>query len=345
MFKVFILATMICVFSGCASKMKSNEIKNKDLYMLAVQGSVLPVLKKLESDSKYSELHELKKLYKNRFYGGVTDNKKQSSLFDQIINVFQSYWKSSLLQKISTEDGFLKLYNDLRKISLKNGVDFGDYGRESAKKLSNYLKNELEKKGVYSLWGITRPYAEFMAWSKQTDKIYSIDLGDTNVDVNVILMDDFISFGWLGYATFDELHTGGWATKEKLFCVSSKYDKSSEGFKISYLAHEGRHFSDFSLFPNLESTDLEYRAKLTELILSKTSLWSVIEKFKNEAANNRSSSHAFSSFNLLNNLKLATQKDIKSLTKEEVQKYSKKLLDENTQELNQRGALTVKTLF
>ena len=48
-----------------------------------------------------------------------------------------------------------------------------------------------------------------------------------------------------------------------------KYDTSSDEFQNSLLKHEGQHFFDLKNHPKMQSTDLEYRAKLTELIYSK----------------------------------------------------------------------------
>lgn len=78
----------------------------------------------------------------------------------------------------------------------------------------------------------------------------------------------FLPMVGLGYATFDKATNGGWATKEKLFFVSSQYELDSENFRIYYVHHEGRHFAVYSKFPWITGAVLEYRAKLTQLWLT-----------------------------------------------------------------------------
>ena len=51
-------------------------------------------------------------------------------------------------------------------------------------------------------------------------------------------------------------------------CVRSAWDLGSEAFLISLLKHEAQHVQDLCLDPNMPSEDLEYRAKLVELIYS-----------------------------------------------------------------------------
>lgn len=90
-------------------------------------------------------------------------------------------------------------------------------------------------------------------------------------------MDEFVTLGWTEFATMDKYHPGGWATDDALNCVKKAYDVSSETFLISYLAHEGRHCSDYKHFPKLRnSADLEYRAKLTELSMADSTLLQLI---------------------------------------------------------------------
>jgi hypothetical protein len=119
----------------------------------------------------------------------------------------------------------------------------------------------------------------WMLWKIQSPRTYHINLPEREVDVHVVFMDSFVSLGWAGYATCGRSHTGGWATKDSLYAVVSAYDTTSEQFRVSYLAHEGKHFSDYSEFPQLEQPELEYRAKLTELAASDQSTHALIKAF------------------------------------------------------------------
>ena len=63
--------------------------------------------------------------------------------------------------------------------------------------------------------------------------------------------------------------TGGWSNGDGLIhCVKRHYDLKSESFRVSLLKHEAQHASDQSRYPGMSSVDLEYRAKLVELIYS-----------------------------------------------------------------------------
>lgn len=323
--------------------MKVEKSSPKKISRLAIKGSVLPVINKLSSESKLPpELMSLKEKYQNRFSEGVLE-KSSDSVIQKVIAVFENYWKSVLTERIDSSKAIEVLYSGLNDIAQSIGKDFGSFSENSAKDLSHYLKEKIEDEGYYSLWGRTAPHMEFMAWKKQTSKTYKVNIGENElVDVRVELLDDFISYGWLGYATFDELHTGGWATKEKLFCVASKYDLNSESFKISYLAHEGRHFADFQLFPKLIGTDLEYRAKLTELILTEKIFSQLLKNFIDESSDDRTSSHAYASYRLISDLReRAKSQDLLSVQQGTIKQFAKELLQEHTKKLNAMGAESV----
>lgn len=107
-------------------------------------------------------------------------------------------------------------------------------------------------------------------------------------------LDGFVSFGWAGYATCNRYHTAGWATDTALFAVKSAYGNlASEDFKVSYLAHESRHFSDKRRFPKLEAPELEYRAKLTELALARQTLYDLVTTFARRGGSDRADPHGF----------------------------------------------------
>jgi hypothetical protein len=111
--------------------------------------------------------------------------------------------------------------------------------------------------------------------------------------VKVVFLDQFASPGWAGYATCGIAQTGGWAKPDALYAVQSSYDLTSESFRVSYLAHEGQHFSDYGKYPMLEQPELEYRAKLTEIALSSTTTAELLSKFESLGGDSRDAPHAF----------------------------------------------------
>ena len=116
---------------------------------------------------------------------------------------------------------------------------------------------------------------------------------------------------------------------------------SSEEFLISYLAHEGRHFGDYKLFPNLKSSDLEYRAKLTELALAKTTLQETISFFINNSNSQSSNAHSKANYNVIKDMstllfKRGFEYDTSKWTKlseKKIHKAAQKLLKKDTRRL------------
>jgi hypothetical protein len=133
-------------------------------------------------------------------------------------------------------------------------------------------------------------------WRMQSERRYEVQLHDRRVSTRVVFLDDFVSFGWAGFATCNRAHTGGWATRTALFAVKSAYDLDSEAFRVSYLAHEARHFSDYRRFPKLEQPELEYRAKLTELTLAETSIHRLIAGFARSVGRDRAVPHNLANY-------------------------------------------------
>jgi hypothetical protein len=157
-------------------------------------------------------------------------------------------------------------------------------------------------------------------------------------------MNNFITLGWEEYATLGVYFPGGWATDKGLFCVRKAYDMQSENFLISYLAHEGTHFSDYKKFPGLPGNELEYRAKLTELSLAKETLYKTIDFFINNAVKGSDSPHANADYAVINNLSgmlfneefVSDYNKWKSVPFDSINSVSHKLFEKNTVELTER---------
>jgi hypothetical protein len=151
---------------------------------------------------------------------------------------------------------------------------------DSDEKFDKHLVNYIKSKGLHTTgFGQTGRFYDLLVWKKETDTVYKFTLHGQMIRTPVVFMEDFVTLGWEEYATMDKAFPGGWAKPTALYCVKKSYDLSSESFLISYLAHEGRHFEDYRLFPKLATTDLEYRAKLTELSLLEKTLFDTLSFF------------------------------------------------------------------
>lgn len=211
-----------------------------------------------------------------------------------ILNAYRSYWQGVMLRRMDARAAEERLLTNLNAIV---GTDsLGPTRAESLEVASERAKAAIEQEGLDALAGVTSPYWEMMIWRTQTPTTYHVKLTDGAIDVKVVFLDDFVSLGWAGYATCGRAHTGGWATSDALYSLQSSYDLDSENFRVSYLAHEGRHFSDYKRFPKLEQPELEYRAKLTEIALSDATTYTLMIAFARRSGRDRGVPHSFANF-------------------------------------------------
>lgn len=158
------------------------------------------------------------------------------------------------------------------------------------------------------------------------------------------------SFRWAGFATCGRYYSAGWATEDSLFALRSAYKTEDEKFRVSYLAHEGRHFSDYKEFPYLEQPELEYRAKLTEIAVSKTSTCELIVEFARRNGQDRALPHHFANYWVIRNL-TRTIFNSNELVKDaekwrgvpasRLRSEAKRLLLNNSIHLQNKGVMTV----
>ncbi len=182
-----------------------------------------------------------------------------------------------------------------------------------------------------------------MIWDKQSQSKYTVQLPEAKIDINVIFIENYVLRGASDYATFGYSQIGGWASNNdsSLFCNKGTYKLNSEKFQYSYLKHESMHFLDIKNYPNLEPADLEYRAKLIELIYcTEKSIYKRLDEFIMRASNeSREDAHPFANYHLIcqlskklfNNEFEADISKWKSLTPEEINKASHELFQNGTE--------------
>jgi hypothetical protein len=148
--------------------------------------------------------------------------------------------------------------------------------RESLDRIEEFLYDEFRRKGYFFLGGMTGPYFGPYVWKRTEKRRFEVELPDRRVDVNVFFMYEFLLRSWMHFQTFGKHGAGGWVKRDDnqwedgLYCVADAYNiehlDDDPIFQISLLKHEAQHFADKSDFPSLHSVDLEYRAKLVEMI-------------------------------------------------------------------------------
>ncbi len=208
---------------------------------------------------------------------------------------YQTYWQAVLRHRLAEPVAAAMLLSELNAAMGTQYASMDDAEDE--------VKVVIEAQGLFALTGTTPPLRELMIWRAQTVGAERVMLDSGEVQARVVVFDDFVSMGWLGYASCDERHTGGWATREQINVVKSGWDFAGEAYRVSLVAHEAQHFSDYTAFPNLAPTDLEYRAKLTELAHSERTTKELLEAFMAEARRDRTLPHPFASYWLIQALR------------------------------------------
>ncbi len=316
---------------------------------LALQGNLRPAAALFDSAAALTpEEAELAASYRRRFI--LRDEEwpvtpQASPLMLDAMAAYRDYWTRSLMGELGPAEGQAHLTLEIRRVLAAHGhaADLPDT------EVLGQLKERIEAQGAHMLGGMTRPYLDLMLWTAQDSTQYEVELTDVVQPVNVVFLSDFLVKGWSHFATFGRAYTGGWATKEALYCLREDYDLESEKFTISYLKHEGRHFADYPRFPALEQADLEYRGKLTELVYARESLFTILDHFVATGQQNPNAPHAYANFAVTSDLSRALFGDdvrdaarFRSVDVELIHQKAGALLVDHTPRLEAAGADTTR---
>lgn len=333
----------------------SQTFEFKKIYSYALQADVskiLSVLDTLSDESLTQKERIVKEKYFHRFKFDDEDIDYNTSdpLLKSLLEVYHSYWKKALLDNKQTEQYDEQLKNNVAAFLTENGYLADTLSQEDVKdNFGKHLKSFLSHHNYYSATGKTAGLYDLFLWSKEVPKTYHVQLPETKTPTTVIFLEDVVTMGWEEYASFGTVYPGGWATKELLYNVRKAYDTTSENYKVSYLKHEAQHFADYKVFPALTGADLEYRAKLVELIYADHTLYDLIRSFIRNANHEGRNPHAFASYAIIRDLsgKIFKQdfvSDIeqwKNVPSKKIRKVSKRLLKQHSKALDEMGANTV----
>ena len=306
--KQLLILVLFGYLLSCNSALGENVKAELDkAYGKAVAGDVRPILSFLDSieDVNKSQFAELHGKYKQRFITADERMEFDDPFITNLYAHYTAYWSSSLLDPENERVSRKILVSKLNELSKKEGRKAGlleAFRGPSIDKLETFLIATARRKGYFVLMGRTFPLRELMIWKKEESEKYQVELPSESFPVNVVFTQEFLSHGWLGYATFNRSHTGGWNVGDTIYRVGTKPGEDNEGFRVSILGHEGRHILDKKLYGELNGWILEYRAKLTELLLAEESFWNRLKGFKNEAQDTPSIPHTYASYRLLYDL-------------------------------------------
>lgn len=220
-------------------------------------------------------------------------------LADRVVEAYRRYWSDSLLQPPERAQAEAALLENLRSVLAKPHP--GDPLED--------METALSGAGLHVLQSPSPPLLDLYVWRDQLTSDFDVQLTDQVIPLSVVFMDDFISLGWKEYASLGLATTTGWVENGRLYCVSWAYDRDSENFRVSYLKHEARHLADLERYPEMDTTELEYRAKLTELAFAQTTVQRILEDFSAKAADNPASPHAMANHRVVRDIGQALSKN------------------------------------
>ena len=211
-----------------------------------------------------------------------------------VISAYRAYWRERLIHVASTDSAESRLKERLETLlALHTDVRTKDPDVWSNMRIA-YREEGL---GFYD--SPDPPLRDLFLWQEETERRYSVRLTDGAVDLEVRFLDDLLLQGWKDYASLGLATTTGWVDDGVLYCLGWAYDQDDENFRVSYLKHEARHLVDLQRWPDLGSTDLEYRAKLTELAFANRSMRRLLDDFSSKAAHNPASPHAMANWRVV----------------------------------------------
>ena len=284
--------------------------------------------------SQFPEQKELYLKYLSVFEEEQYLTFKADEFLDKILCIYQKYYRDVFYLNMEAEKA--------REILISRFADFfrlQDQNFGLPEQIEYKIKKAFHDRSFHFLGGRTGGYLGPYIWKETETVHYRVELPSGIQQYTVKLLDGFISKSWLDYISFGAVSTGGWTDGDGIInCVKSSYDLKSENFTISLLKHEAQHAMDLQQYKNMSSEDLEYRAKLVELIYS--SERTLLKHFSREADSSKvSNGHAMASARILSEFTKERNQnpaELACLSIQEIQRISKKLFAKSNEEIRQK---------
>lgn len=222
------------------------------------KGRLRPAMEYLAQFPEQAELYQqYMSLYQQEHYLSYDVD----SQLQDILLAYQKYYRDAFYLEQSPEEATEGLRARLAGL-------LGD-GAASLDELEELAAEAFRTGEFHFLGGRTGGCYGPYIWRTEELRRYEVELPEGVQEYAVKLLGGFVMESWLSYLTFGLSGTGGWSNGDGLIhCVKRHYDLKSESFRVSLLKHEAQHASDQGRYPGMSSADLEYRAKLVELIYS-----------------------------------------------------------------------------
>lgn len=231
-----------------------------------------------------SELYSLYNQYYSIFECEHYINYGLPELQEKILLAYQQYYRDVFYLAQTELSAKETLFSRLSRLF---GVDTANEDD-----LAEHISQAFADIGYHVQCGKTNGHYGPYIWKHTISEDYCVTLPDGQSNYRVNILSDFLMRSWMDYLTFGERGTGGWTQPDGVICcIENAWDFSSERFTVSLLKHEAQHVEDLKTWPAIMSSELEYRAKLVELIYS--TMPDLLERFIYEADTNRKDdSHA-----------------------------------------------------
>ena len=246
---------------------------------------------------------------------------------NDILVIYQRYYRDVFYLCIGKEKAADRL-----RIRLAGLLGIDDKNIELSDMEQNQIAGMFQSRGFRFLGGRTSGYYGPYIWQTTETRTYEVELPDGIQPYTVKLLDGFIAKSWPDYLSFGEIGSGGWTDGDGIInCVKSAYNFDSEEFKVSLLKHEAQHARDLAIYKEMSSENLEYRAKLVELIYSEER--NLLRQFAQEADNSdKSNGHSSASGKIIEGFVRRLNVDhaeIERLSNRQVQTVAKALFEES----------------
>ena len=298
---------------------------SKDVYRgYMVKGDLLGAI---DYVGRFPEQAELYERYKAVFEREQYVTYDVAAELNEILMVYQRYYRDIFYLKVDKKSAEDRLRAGLAGCL---GIDGGSV--ELCDIEQDQVAGAFRRRGFHFMGGRTSGYHGPYIWRTTERKTYDVELPDAVQGYTVDLLDGFIARSWMDYISFGEVGTGGWSNGDGIInCVKSVYDLDGEDFQVSLLKHEAQHDRDLAMDEGMSSADLEYRAKLVELIYS--SERDMLGRFAREADGaDESNGHASASGRIVEGFarKLGLSRaQLEGVPKETVQAAARSLFQES----------------
>ncbi|BCJ99041.1 hypothetical protein [Anaerocolumna chitinilytica] len=265
----------------------------KRFYAKCIQGNVFEAINYLKSfENKSKDMIELEEKYEHRFVlqDEILISDTDDPWIKDVVNCYYQYFIAVLTDKnaMEAEKALTGSLTELLSVDINMGMD----------DIEMKLEMIFQEKGYSFLGGMTMPFYGPYIWKTTRREDFLVELPCDKQEITLYFISDFLMISWLHFATFGRHYTGEWANEEGIYCVMNgkkEVDINSDDFQCSFLKHEAQHLSDYEKYPKIQGAELEYRAKLAELIYYPNT-YHILENIILQAKDDESLTHPYASF-------------------------------------------------